>query len=150
NFLERSPSTKIHFEYKWLYSKAFLSYNSRSRDQRWSWSNSGAFSANLNICLISRAELTGIVRGMERAWEARIRELEVQTDSIYVVRLLLEEGHRVHQHTTIVERFKQLLERDWSVTVKHIYRKANHLADALANMGHNLDFGTHSVDTSDR
>ncbi|CAN1123547.1 Putative ribonuclease H protein At1g65750 [Linum perenne] len=107
------------------------------------------FAANLGSCSISRAELTAVVIGMERAWDAGIRDLEVQTDSTCVLKLLADEGNREHQHAAIVRKFKHLTERNWRVNIKHIYREANHLADALANKGHTLDLGTHSVNRSE-
>ncbi|CAN1805656.1 Putative ribonuclease H protein At1g65750 [Linum perenne] len=45
--------------------------------------------------------------------------------------------------------FKHLTERNWRVNIKHIYREANHLADCLANKGHALELGTHSVNRSE-
>ncbi|CAN1281528.1 Putative ribonuclease H protein At1g65750, partial [Linum perenne] len=49
---------------------------------------------------------------------------------------------------TIVRKFRLLLHREWRAVVKHVFREANHLADALASKGHNLEFGTHSIDNS--
>ncbi|CAN1191351.1 hypothetical protein LINPERHAP2_LOCUS41002 [Linum perenne] len=37
------------------------------------------------------------------------------------------------------------MRRDWELTFKHIYREANHTADYLANCGHTLPRGTHSM-----
>ncbi|CAN1140727.1 hypothetical protein LINPERPRIM_LOCUS25002 [Linum perenne] len=54
-----------------------------------------------------------------------------------------------HQHTTIVCQYRRLLERNWKVTLKHIYREANHFADVLANKGHGIDLGTHTVKCTD-
>ncbi|CAN1165600.1 Putative ribonuclease H protein At1g65750 [Linum perenne] len=86
---------------------------------------------------------------MERAWDAGIRELEVQTDSMCAIKLLADAGNREHQHAAIVRKFKHLTERNWRVNIKHIYREANHLADCLANKGHALELGTHSVNRSE-
>ncbi|CAN1243656.1 Putative ribonuclease H protein At1g65750, partial [Linum perenne] len=110
---------------------------------------SDAFTANLGKCSITRAELTGIVLGMERAWNKGIRSLEIQTDSLCAVNLLLKADNLDHQHATIVGRFRKLLERNWSVNVIHVYREANCPADALVNKGHGMSLGTHTVDGSD-
>ncbi|CAN1187377.1 Putative ribonuclease H protein At1g65750 [Linum perenne] len=40
---------------------------------------------------------------------------------------------------------KDWLEKDWELKVKHIYREANQAADYLANKGHRLARGYHSV-----
>ncbi|CAN1147499.1 hypothetical protein LINPERHAP2_LOCUS15912 [Linum perenne] len=70
----------------------------------------------------------GIVLGMERAWNKGIGSLEIQTDSLCAVNLLLKADNLDHQH---------------------VYREANCLADALANKGHGMSLGTHTVDGSD-
>ncbi|CAN1351644.1 Putative ribonuclease H protein At1g65750 [Linum perenne] len=108
-----------------------------------------AFVANLGNCSITRAELTGVVLGLERAWEKGIRKLEVQTDSACAVQLLAEGVSDSHQHGTLVRKFKLLFERDWEVSVKFIYREANHLADYLANKGHEMALGIHTIENSD-
>ncbi|CAN1790227.1 Putative ribonuclease H protein At1g65750 [Linum perenne] len=108
------------------------------------------FAANLGVCSISRAEMTAIIIGMERARSAGIWDLEIQTDSTCAIHLLTEEGNRDHQHAAVVRKYRHLVERNWRVNVKHIYREANHLADALANKGHTLELGTHSMERTDR
>ncbi|CAN1850054.1 Putative ribonuclease H protein At1g65750 [Linum perenne] len=55
-----------------------------------------AFAINLGACSITRAELTGAVVGIRRAWDLGIRKLEVQVDSRCAVQLLLNEGSQVH------------------------------------------------------
>ncbi|CAN1186812.1 hypothetical protein LINPERPRIM_LOCUS11053, partial [Linum perenne] len=34
-------------------------------------------------------------------------------------------------------------ERNWDVTISHIFREGNRVADLLAHHGHTLDFGLH-------
>ncbi|CAN1122629.1 hypothetical protein LINPERHAP2_LOCUS1449 [Linum perenne] len=48
------------------------------------------------------------------------------------------------QHATIVSQYRRLLERNWKVTLKHIYREANHFTDILANKGNETYLGTHN------
>ncbi|CAN1139749.1 hypothetical protein LINPERPRIM_LOCUS23849 [Linum perenne] len=38
-----------------------------------------------------------------------------------------------------------MMTKDCSVRLKHIYREVNFMADHLANKGHNLTFGVHSL-----
>ncbi|CAN1120274.1 Putative ribonuclease H protein At1g65750 [Linum perenne] len=42
---------------------------------------------------------------------------------------------------------QKLKNRDWEVTIHHIYREANNAADCLANFGHTLFFGSHVFPT---
>ncbi|CAN1339270.1 Putative beta-glucosidase 41 [Linum perenne] len=92
-----------------------------------------AFTVNLGKCSITRAELTGAVIGMERAWALGIRDLTVQLDSLCAVQLLTDMGNLEHQHATIVSRYRSLLHRAWNLKVVHIYREGNCLADSLAS-----------------
>ncbi|CAN1819071.1 Putative ribonuclease H protein At1g65750, partial [Linum perenne] len=108
-----------------------------------------AFTINLGICSITRAELTGAVKGLERAWELGVRELTVQLDSICAVRLLSDLANTDHQHACIVERFRALMSRSWRVRVIHIYRECNFLADYLASKGHEAPLGLHPFNLSD-
>ncbi|CAN1314920.1 hypothetical protein LINPERPRIM_LOCUS29513 [Linum perenne] len=49
-----------------------------------------------------------------------------------------------HQHATIVCQYRRLLKRNWKVTLKHIYREANHFEDALRVRVMELTGNTHS------
>ncbi|CAN1832282.1 Putative ribonuclease H protein At1g65750 [Linum perenne] len=108
-----------------------------------------AFTINLGKCSITRAELTGAVMGMERAWDVGVRELTVQLDSLCAIKLLSDPGGTDHQHACIVERFRALMSRAWQVRILHIFRKGNFLADHLANRGHEASLGLHVIDLSD-
>ncbi|CAN1320736.1 Putative ribonuclease H protein At1g65750 [Linum perenne] len=83
-----------------------------------------AFAINLGNCSITRAEIRGALHGIRLAWLRGFRKVEVQIDSQAVVAILL---------------------KDWELKVKHIYREANQAADYLANKGHRLARGYHSV-----
>ncbi|CAN1182845.1 hypothetical protein LINPERPRIM_LOCUS31788, partial [Linum perenne] len=63
-------------------------------------------------------------------------DLTVQLDSICVSRLLSKVGNVYYQHSSIVEKFRILMNQDWRVKLIHIFREGNFLADYLANMGH--------------
>ncbi|CAN1219297.1 Putative ribonuclease H protein At1g65750 [Linum perenne] len=109
-----------------------------------------AFSSNLGICSITRSEIVGVMMGLERAWAAGIRKVEVQTDSICVIKLLSKDHPLTHQHATAVSKIRRMLQREWTVYFTHIYREANFLADHLANKGHELALGSHTIDNTDR
>ncbi|CAN1139509.1 Putative ribonuclease H protein At1g65750, partial [Linum perenne] len=90
-----------------------------------------------------------VVIGLQRAWDAGIRTVEVQTDSACVVKLLSKGAPGDHQHATLIEKFKTLTQRNWQVSVKFIYMESNHLAGSLANKGHKLELGIHTIDSSE-
>ncbi|CAN1122587.1 hypothetical protein LINPERPRIM_LOCUS2809 [Linum perenne] len=39
--------------------------------------------------------------------------------------------------------------RDWELTIRHVYREANYVADHLANRGHEFSRGSHLIDSID-
>ncbi|CAN1137163.1 Putative ribonuclease H protein At1g65750, partial [Linum perenne] len=102
-----------------------------------------AFAANLGVCSIMRAELRGIVEGMRLAWDRGIRKLCIQSDSKAAVSILSKVDDLDHRHASLVEQFQALKNRDWEVSIHHIFREANNAADYLAKMGHDLTLGTH-------
>ncbi|CAN1181294.1 Putative ribonuclease H protein At1g65750 [Linum perenne] len=109
-----------------------------------------AFTMNLGVCTITRAEICGVLEGVRRAWEAGYRKLEIQMDSKVAVEILLNANLATSpQFTLETLEFREWLQRDWVVKVKHVYREANHAADYLANLGHNTTRGSHEVDCSD-
>ncbi|CAN1747934.1 Putative ribonuclease H protein At1g65750 [Linum perenne] len=87
-----------------------------------------AFTFNLGKCSITRAELTGAVTGIERAWDLGVRELTVQLDSLCAIKLLSDSGSTNHQHASIGRATS---------------------SDHLANRGHDVALGLHQVDLSD-
>ncbi|CAN1181076.1 Putative ribonuclease H protein At1g65750 [Linum perenne] len=91
-----------------------------------------AYTMNLGSCSITRAEIRGIVEGMNLAWERGVRHLAIQTDSRCAVQILSNQNNVDHQHAGLVKLFTKLLERDWIVSLSHVYRESNFLADSLA------------------
>ncbi|CAN0907452.1 Putative ribonuclease H protein At1g65750, partial [Linum grandiflorum] len=104
-----------------------------------------AFAANLGTCTITRAEMSGVIDGMEWAWSLGVSHLEVQLDSLAAISLFQADGSCDHQHANLVLKFRRLLHRSWSVRLRHVYREANHVANFLANYGHSLALGSHEV-----
>ncbi|CAN1790420.1 Putative ribonuclease H protein At1g65750, partial [Linum perenne] len=100
------------------------------------------FVSNLRTCSIMRAELRGILEGLELVWSKGIRKLCIQSDSKAAVSIILHSSRTQHQHSALINRFNQLFKRDWEVKVEHIYCEANKAANFLANSGHVLGLGT--------
>ncbi|CAN1183028.1 Putative ribonuclease H protein At1g65750 [Linum perenne] len=83
---------------------------------------------NLGKCSITRAELRGVVLGLQLAWERGYRKIQLQLDSQCAVLLLQGEGLEDHAH---------------------VYRESNNVADFLANYGHSCPLGFHPLEQSD-
>ncbi|CAN1122078.1 Putative ribonuclease H protein At1g65750 [Linum perenne] len=108
-----------------------------------------SFAINLGSCSIMRAELRGIIEGMNLAWEKGIRKLCIQTDSRAAVDVLSCVENRLNRHTSLVQQFQDLKSRDWVVQIQHIYREANFAADYMANLDHSFELGTHVFQVPD-
>ncbi|CAL1393611.1 unnamed protein product [Linum trigynum] len=70
-----------------------------------------AFTANLGNGSLTRTELMGIYLGLQKAWDAGIRRIEVQTDSTTVIKLI-ESAAAHHPHYITVRDIKNLMSRD--------------------------------------
>ncbi|CAN1762396.1 Putative ribonuclease H protein At1g65750 [Linum perenne] len=90
-----------------------------------------------------RAKLRGIIESMRLAWDKGIRKLCVQTDTRAAVSLLEDSVGWSHRHSSLVDLFHSLKNRDWEITIYHIYLELNNVADFLASLAHDLDLGTH-------
>ncbi|CAN1159498.1 Putative ribonuclease H protein At1g65750 [Linum perenne] len=83
------------------------------------------------------------------AWEVGIRKVVVHVDSQAGIKLLSSKEELRHQHTSEVMAIRERLKRDWEVTISHIYREGNYVADYLGDIGHGFPLGTHLIDVSD-
>ncbi|CAN1191028.1 Putative ribonuclease H protein At1g65750 [Linum perenne] len=91
-----------------------------------------------------RAELRGIIEGMNLAWERGIRKLCIQTNSRAAVDINLD-----HQHAGLARIYAEMIGRDWEVSLEHVYRESNRLADSLAVKGHASPYRVQFVEGSD-
>ncbi|CAN1129006.1 Putative ribonuclease H protein At1g65750 [Linum perenne] len=62
-----------------------------------------SFTMNLGSCSITRAELRGIIEGMNLAWEKGIHKLCIQTDSRAAVNILSCADVCLNRHTSLVQ-----------------------------------------------
>ncbi|CAN1732088.1 Putative ribonuclease H protein At1g65750 [Linum perenne] len=104
-----------------------------------------AFTINMGVCSITRAEIRGAIESLKLAWEAGFKKIVVQADSSAAISLINAEGHPSHQHAGEVLTIRELMLRECEVVIYHVYREGNHSADFLANLGHSLSLGTHQV-----
>ncbi|CAN1263395.1 Putative ribonuclease H protein At1g65750 [Linum perenne] len=77
---------------------------------------------------------------MKMAWSMGIRKLSIQSDS-----RVATEIRPCHQHRALVAEFHDLRNRQWEVSLSHVYREANFAADYLANLGHSFSFGFQQI-----
>ncbi|CAN0830938.1 Putative ribonuclease H protein At1g65750, partial [Linum grandiflorum] len=60
-----------------------------------------AFAASLGTCTVTRAEMSGVIDDMERAWSHGVSHLEVQLDSLAAISLFQAGGSCDHQHANL-------------------------------------------------
>ncbi|CAN1157990.1 Putative ribonuclease H protein At1g65750 [Linum perenne] len=73
-----------------------------------------------------------------------IRKLSIQSD-YRVATEILNSIRPCHQHRALVAEFHDLRNRQWEVSLSHVYREANFAADYLANLGHSFSFGFQQI-----
>ncbi|RAL52669.1 hypothetical protein DM860_007437 [Cuscuta australis] len=105
----------------------------RGHDGNWI----GGFMCSCNTKHPTVAEAWAVLQGLKWAWKKGLRKLIVQCDSLECVEW-------IHgRHTTrgpareVIEACQSWMGRDWNVTICHILRGQNKVADLLARMGKN-------------
>ncbi|CAN1783089.1 Putative ribonuclease H protein At1g65750, partial [Linum perenne] len=107
-----------------------------------------AFTAIVGDCSITRAELSAIVQGLKLAWAIGLRKIVVQSDSSTSISIL-QSVDTNHQHAILVADFQELKSRNWDISIVHVFRESELLANSLAAKGHDSIFRTHLVEASD-
>ncbi|CAN1762528.1 Putative ribonuclease H protein At1g65750 [Linum perenne] len=102
----------------------------------------GAFSVNLGSCSIMRAELRAAEIGLGYAWSLGARKVILQLDSLAAVNAILGPPTEDLRHSHTLLGIDGLRQRDWQVSVHHVFREANQVADLLAHLGHSKPLGT--------
>ncbi|KAJ1408961.1 Ribonuclease H domain [Sesbania bispinosa] len=104
----------------------------RDHEGRWIDGFSGCVAGGDSL----RAELLAMKEGINLAWTKGITSLICETDSLEVVQNL---DHfmetTLHPHKDILSLIKELLRRDWQVSIVHVFREANMVADKLSRLG---------------
>ncbi|RAL48061.1 hypothetical protein DM860_017852 [Cuscuta australis] len=103
----------------------------RGHDGNWI----GGFMCLCNTNHPTVAETWAVLQGLRWAWKKGLRKLVVQCDSLECVEW-------IHgRHTTrgpareVIEACQSWMGKDWNVTIYHILRDQNKVADLLARMG---------------
>ncbi|CAN1174693.1 Putative ribonuclease H protein At1g65750, partial [Linum perenne] len=102
-----------------------------------------AFSANFGRCSIMRAELRAAALGLEVAWNSGCRKVNIQVDSTAAINAIQGDPNSSGRHCQVLQRIRNLCDRDWTTAVTHTFREGNRVADLLAHHGHSLAYGCH-------
>lgn len=63
--------------------------------------------------------------------------------SVSVTQLISNKMVAPNASGPLLQAIKEILNRDWNVSLHHVNRKASHSADFLANLASSLPFGLH-------
>ncbi|CAN1163780.1 Putative ribonuclease H protein At1g65750, partial [Linum perenne] len=96
------------------------------------------------VASVTRAELRGIIIGLNVVWDSSHRRIACQVDSKVAIDLMSDLESLSHQHAGEVLAVHNLLWRDWVVTIFRTFREGNKAVDYLANLEHGL---SHRIDT---
>ncbi|CAN1830427.1 hypothetical protein LINPERHAP1_LOCUS32848 [Linum perenne] len=71
------------------------------------------------------------------------KKVHLQLDSLPAVTTILGTQEEDSRHGRTLDSIYELRSRNWEVTISHIFREGNRVADLLAHHGHTLEFGFH-------
>ena len=97
------------------------------------------FGFNIGVCSV--VELWGLYQGLILTWQHGVWFLHVEVDSHCVVKMVNNHMESVNEYTHLIRSIRDLIKRNWVITISHIYREANF--DFLANYALELSLGLH-------
>ncbi|CAN1122705.1 hypothetical protein LINPERPRIM_LOCUS2870 [Linum perenne] len=71
------------------------------------------------------------------------KKVHLQLDSLAAVTTILGNQEEDSIHGRTLDTISELQNRNWEVTISHIFREGNKVTDLLAHHRHTLDFGFH-------
>ncbi|KAH9648836.1 hypothetical protein KPL70_025760 [Citrus sinensis] len=109
------------------------------RDHNGAWVAS--FGMNIGSCSITVTELWD--QGLNVAWQNGIRWLPVKVDNLCIFQLITTHMITANEFSPPIKSIKDLISRNWRITINHVYKEANFAADFLANHALSTPLGLH-------
>ncbi|XP_057439095.1 uncharacterized protein LOC130730954 [Lotus japonicus] len=82
-----------------------------------------------------KAELLSFHKGLLHTWELGFRHVVCYVDCLELQEVLTSTGDvQNYWHEDVIEMIRVVLARSWTVTINHVTRERNVVADALANL----------------
>ncbi|KAJ1377718.1 Ribonuclease H domain [Sesbania bispinosa] len=112
----------------------------RDSEGAWLW----GFSAAGGMGSVIEAEIWALITDLQIAWDKEYMKVQCETDSLEVIYMLnCDPSSLFGQTKRLLEQLKALLSRPWEISVSHVFREANMIADYLAHfnsrMNHQMD-----------
>ena len=89
------------------------------------------------------AELWGLYQGLCMAWQQGCRWISVEVDSLCVTQLVSNPVAHTYKYAPLLQAIKDHIKQGRHITVRHVYREANHAANFLANYALSAPLGFH-------
>lgn len=99
------------------------------------------FGMNIGSCSVVMAELWGLFQGLIIAWQLGIRWHQVEVDSLCAYQMVANSSFLNFEFSPLI--WWELIKRDWTVRINHIYREANYAANHMANITISLASALH-------
>ena len=112
-----------------------------NRDSQGHWLMGSAH--NIGRCSSLQAELWALLDGLQLAWSKGFRFIKVEVDCLLVLKLIQREENSASAHSSLINQILLLMEKDWDIDVKHVFREGNKCADFLASYALQLQEGSH-------
>ena len=107
------------------------------RDCHGNWISSFARAIGLTSSLA--AELWAVRDGLTRCRALSLEAVQVEVDALVVISLLLQATHTNGEFSSLVDDCKHLMTNIPQVRLIHYFREANRCANALTNLGTNME-----------
>ena len=86
----------------------------------------------------SIAGLLGVIHGLHICWTINQRKVEINTNSVEVVNMLMRGCANDFPYKELVDDACGLIMREWEVSIRHVSREAYDRVDHLAKLGHTI------------
>ncbi|KAF7839819.1 DNA polymerase alpha subunit B [Senna tora] len=90
------------------------------------------FMKKLDDCSILAAELWGIACGLEVAWDMGFRRVSLEADSLTAITMVQNHVEDSHPCANLIHKIHSWLSQDWEVSISHVFREGNRLANEIA------------------
>lgn len=87
------------------------------------------FTFRVGVSTIMVAELWAISHGLLLGWHNGYREVLLESDSLVTINKINNRRTKRGPHHRLISAIRELIDRSWKCTIKHIYRQANMCAD---------------------
>ena len=97
------------------------------------------YSVMIGKCQVLEVEFWGLFHGLQRAWNRGVRTLRGEMDSLTAYNWVKSSGQRNIVHSNLAECCRGMMKRSWSVSIHHVHKEGNRVADALEKCSLKLD-----------